>query len=57
MRHFRRNYLKTNRVSKTEGTRKVEQAYHFMCAGCEGHGKENNNSIARRQRTMGGSND
>ena len=27
--HFRRSYLKANKVSKSEGTRKVEHAYHF----------------------------
>ena len=32
-RHFRRSYLKTNKVSKSKGTRKVECAYHFRkCA-------------------------
>ena len=28
-RHFRRSYLKANKVSKSEGTRKVEYAYYF----------------------------
>jgi len=28
-RHFRRSYLQVNKVSKSEGTRKVEYAYHF----------------------------
>jgi len=28
-RNFRRSYSKANKVSKTEGTRKVEYAYHF----------------------------
>jgi len=28
-RHFRRSYLKAHKVSKSEGTRKVEYAYHF----------------------------
>ena len=33
MRHFRRSNLKANKVSKSEGTRKVEYAYHFgKCA-------------------------
>jgi len=33
MRHFRRSYLKANKVSKSEGTRKVEHAHHFQkCA-------------------------
>jgi len=32
-RHFRRKYLKENKVSKSEGTRKIEYAYHFQkCA-------------------------
>ena len=32
-RHFRRSYLKANKVSKSEGTKKVENAYHFKkCA-------------------------
>ena len=32
-RHFRRSYLKTNKLSKREGTRKVKHAYHFYkCA-------------------------
>jgi len=29
MRHFRRSYLKANKVSKSEGTKKVDHAYHF----------------------------
>jgi len=29
MHHFRGSYLKANKVSKSEGTRKVENAYHF----------------------------
>jgi len=28
-RHFRRCYLKANKVSKSEGTRKVEQGQHY----------------------------
>jgi len=28
-RHFRRSYLKANKLTKSEGTRKVEYAYHF----------------------------
>ena len=33
--HFHRSYLKANRVSKSEVTRKVEYAYHFWkCAEC-----------------------
>jgi len=33
MRHFCRSYLKANKVSKNEETRKVEYAYHFWkCA-------------------------
>jgi len=28
-RHFRRSYLKANKVSKSEGIKKVEYAYHF----------------------------
>jgi len=33
LRHFRRSHLKTNKVSKSEGTRKVKYAYHFWnCA-------------------------
>ena len=28
-RHFRRGYLKANKVSKSEGTMKVEYTYHF----------------------------
>jgi len=28
-RHFRRIYLEANKVSKNEGTRKIEYAYHF----------------------------
>jgi len=28
-RHFRRNYLKANKVSRSEETRKVEYAYNF----------------------------
>ena len=32
-RHFRRSYLKANKVSKSEGTKKVEYAYNFWkCA-------------------------
>jgi len=32
-RHFHRSYLKANKVSKSEGTRKVKYAYHFWkCA-------------------------
>jgi len=31
--HFRRSYLKANKVSKSDGTRKVEHTYHFKkCA-------------------------
>jgi len=30
--HFRRSYLKANKVSKSEGTRKVEHAYY--CHKC-----------------------
>jgi len=29
-RHFCRRYLKSNKVSKNEGTGKVEHAYHFL---------------------------
>jgi len=29
-RHFRRSYLKANKVSKGEETRTVEHAYHFQ---------------------------
>jgi len=28
-RYFRRSYLKANKVSKSEGTRNIEHAYHF----------------------------
>jgi len=28
--YFRRSYLKANKVSKSEGTRKVKYAYHFL---------------------------
>jgi len=28
-RHFRRSYLKANKLGKSKGTRKVEYAYHF----------------------------
>jgi len=28
-RHFHRSYLKANKVSKSEGTGKVEHVYHF----------------------------
>jgi len=31
-RHFRRSYLNANKVSKSEGTRKVECAYNFYSA-------------------------
>jgi len=38
MRHFRRSYLKANKVSKSGGTRKVEHAYHFWkCADAACH--------------------
>jgi len=36
MRHCCRSYLKANKVSKSEGTKKVERAYHFfkVCGCC-----------------------
>jgi len=30
MRHFRHSYLKANRASRSDGTRKVEYTYHFF---------------------------
>jgi len=30
-RHFHRSYLKANKVSKNEKTRKAEYAHHFEC--------------------------
>ena len=34
LRNFHRSYLKANKVSKSEGTKKVKYAYHFWkCAG------------------------
>jgi len=36
MRHFHRSYLKANKISKSEGTRKVEHAYYFWkCADAD----------------------
>jgi len=33
-RHFRRSYLKANKVSKSEGTRKIEHAYQLAELVC-----------------------
>jgi len=33
--HFRRSYLKANKVSKSEGTNKVEYAYNFQWGQAE----------------------